>query len=117
MEHRNAKRNAAIYARRCSGLTLKEIGREFQLTKETVREIARRMERQAMYAALSEFARKMTTPKAEEEDLVTGYRSAAEECQQQAARSATGLQRDYWLKIANEWITLAEEAGRSRFEY
>jgi predicted transcriptional regulator len=115
MEHRNAKRNAAIYARRCSGLTLKEIGREFQLTKETVREIARRMERQAMYAALSEFAR--TTPKAEEEDLVTGYRSAAEECQQQAARSATGLQRDYWLKIADEWITLAEEAERSRFEY
>jgi predicted transcriptional regulator len=117
MEHRNAKRNAAIYARRCSGLTLKEIGREFQLTKETVREIARRMERQAMYAALSEFARKMTTPKAEEEDLVTGYRSAAEECQQQAARSATGLQRDYWLKIADEWITLAEEAERSRLEY
>jgi hypothetical protein len=32
----------------------------------------------------------MTTPKAEEEDLVTGYRSAAEECQQQAARSAPG---------------------------
>jgi hypothetical protein len=34
MEHRKGKRNAAIYARRCSGLTLKEIGREFQLTKE-----------------------------------------------------------------------------------
>jgi hypothetical protein len=52
----------------------------------------------------------MTTPKTEE-DLVTGYRSAAEECQQQAARSATGLHRDHWLKIADEWITLAEEAG------
>jgi hypothetical protein len=55
----------------------------------------------------------MTTPKVVEEDLVAGYRSAAEECQQQAARSATGLQRDHWLKIADEWITLAEEAERS----
>jgi hypothetical protein len=54
----------------------------------------------------------MTTPKVVEEDLVAGYRSAAEECQQQAARSATGLQRDHWLKIADEWITLAEEAER-----
>jgi hypothetical protein len=111
MEECNAKRNAAIYARRCSGLALKEIGREFRLTKETVRGIARRLERKARYAALSEAAWNMTTPDTEE-DLVTGYRSAAEECQQQAARSATGLQRDHWLKIADEWITLAEEAER-----
>jgi hypothetical protein len=54
----------------------------------------------------------MTTLKAEE-DLVGGYRSAAEECQQQAARSAIGLQRDYWPKVAGEWITLAGQAGRS----
>jgi hypothetical protein len=54
----------------------------------------------------------MTTPKSEE-DLVAGYRSAAAECQQQAARSTTGLHRDNWLKIADEWITLAEEAERS----
>jgi hypothetical protein len=53
----------------------------------------------------------MTTPKTEE-DLVAGYRSAAEECQQQAARSATRLQREHWLKIADEWSTLAEEAER-----
>jgi hypothetical protein len=53
----------------------------------------------------------MTTPKTEE-DLVTGYSSAAEECQQQAARSATGLERDHWRKIADEWITLPEEAER-----
>jgi hypothetical protein len=55
----------------------------------------------------------MTTPNAEE-DLVAGYRSAAEECRQQAARSATGLLRDRWLKIADEWITLAEAANCSR---
>jgi hypothetical protein len=53
----------------------------------------------------------MTTPRTEE-DLVAGYRSAAEECQQQAARSVAGLQRDHWLKIADEWSTLAEEAER-----
>jgi hypothetical protein len=53
----------------------------------------------------------MTTPKTEE-DLVAGYRSAAEECQQQAARSVTGPHRNHWLKIADEWITLAEEAER-----
>jgi hypothetical protein len=51
----------------------------------------------------------MTTPKTEE-DLVTGYRSAAEECRQQAGRAATQLLRDHCLKIADEWIKLAEEA-------
>jgi hypothetical protein len=54
----------------------------------------------------------MTTPKTEE-DLVTGYRSAAEECRQQAGRAATQLLRDRCLKIADEWIKLAEEAERS----
>jgi hypothetical protein len=54
----------------------------------------------------------MTTPKTEE-DLVAGYRSAAAECHEQAARSIAGLHRDNWLKIADEWITLAEEAERS----
>jgi hypothetical protein len=53
----------------------------------------------------------MTTPKTEE-DLVAGYRSAAEECQQHAARSVAGPHRDHWLKIADEWFTLAVEAER-----
>jgi Mor family transcriptional regulator len=51
MNECNADRNAAIYVRRCSGLTLTAIAREFQLSKETVREIARRLERKARYAA------------------------------------------------------------------
>jgi predicted transcriptional regulator len=51
MTERNADRNAAIYARRCSGLTLKEIAGEFRLTKETVRVIAKRLERQARWYA------------------------------------------------------------------
>jgi hypothetical protein len=54
----------------------------------------------------------MTTPKTEE-DLVASYRSAADECQQQAARSATGLHRHHWLRIADEWITLAKVSKRS----
>jgi hypothetical protein len=42
MQEHKAWRNAEIYARRCSGLTLKAIAHEIQLSKETVREIARR---------------------------------------------------------------------------
>jgi DNA-binding CsgD family transcriptional regulator len=49
-EHR-AWRSAEIYARRGSGLTLTAIAREFQLSRETVREIARRMERKAKWRA------------------------------------------------------------------
>jgi Mor family transcriptional regulator len=53
MKERNADRNAAIYARRWSGRTLTAIAREFQLSRETVREIVRRLERKATYAAAS----------------------------------------------------------------
>jgi hypothetical protein len=49
MDERNADRNAKIYALRCSGLTLAVISREFQLSVETVREIAKRMERKAKW--------------------------------------------------------------------
>jgi hypothetical protein len=58
-------------------------------------------------------AQGMTTPKTDE-DLVTGYRSAAEECRQQAGRAATQLLRDRCLKIADEWIKMAKEAERTR---
>jgi DNA-binding NarL/FixJ family response regulator len=54
MYKHKASRNAEIYARRCSGLTLTAIAREFQLSSETVREIARRMERKAKWAQLGE---------------------------------------------------------------
>jgi ribosomal protein S14 len=54
MYKHKASRNAEIYARRCSGLTLTAIAREFQLSRETVREIARRMERKAKWAQLGE---------------------------------------------------------------
>jgi lambda repressor-like predicted transcriptional regulator len=51
MQEHKAWRDAEIYARRCSGLTLTAIAREFQLSRETVREIARRMERKARWCA------------------------------------------------------------------
>jgi hypothetical protein len=53
MNERNVDRNAAIYARRCSGLTLTAIAREFRLSRETVRGITQRLERKARYAAAS----------------------------------------------------------------
>jgi ribosomal protein L44E len=51
MHEHKAWRNVEIYARRCSGLTLKAISSEFRLSKETVREIARRIERKARWRA------------------------------------------------------------------
>jgi DNA-binding NarL/FixJ family response regulator len=61
MQEHKAWRNAEIYARRCSGLTLKAIAREFRLSKETVREIARRMERKARWAQLGESTAEATS--------------------------------------------------------
>jgi Mor family transcriptional regulator len=44
-----AERNAKIYARRVDGLTLPAIAREFNLARETVREIIRCMRRKAQW--------------------------------------------------------------------
>ena len=41
------ERNAKIYARRVDGLTLPAISREFNLDRETVREVIRCMKRKA----------------------------------------------------------------------
>jgi hypothetical protein len=49
MNEGNADRNAKIYERRSDGLTLAALSHEFELSKETVREIARRMERKAKW--------------------------------------------------------------------
>jgi hypothetical protein len=53
------------------------------------------------------------TPKIDE-DLAADYRAAAEECEQMAAKSKDELVRARWLKIANDWLKLAEGAERSR---
>jgi Mor family transcriptional regulator len=44
-----AERDAKIYARRIEGFTLREIAREFKLSVERVRVIARRMEHKAKW--------------------------------------------------------------------
>jgi hypothetical protein len=44
-----AERNAKIYARRIEGFTLRAIAREFELAVETVRGIAKCMERKAKW--------------------------------------------------------------------
>jgi Mor family transcriptional regulator len=46
-----AERNAKIYARRIEGFTLRAIAREFKLSVERVREIAKHMERKAKWRA------------------------------------------------------------------
>jgi hypothetical protein len=49
-----------------------------------------------------------------DEDLVAHYRAKAEKCRELAAKGATQLHRDQWLKYADEWIKLAETAQRPR---
>jgi hypothetical protein len=46
-------RNAAIYARRREGVPFYVIAQEFNLARETVREISRRMERKARWQAIN----------------------------------------------------------------
>jgi DNA-binding CsgD family transcriptional regulator len=48
-----AERNAKIYARRIEGFTLRAIAREFELAVETVRGIAKRMERKTKWRVLA----------------------------------------------------------------
>jgi transposase len=43
------ERDAQIYARRIEGFSFQAIANEFGLTRETVRQIARRMERKAKW--------------------------------------------------------------------
>jgi uncharacterized alpha-E superfamily protein len=48
-----------------------------------------------------------------DQDWPAGYRAQAEECREYAARARTQALKEKWLKIADEWITLAESAERS----
>lgn len=46
------------------------------------------------------------------------FRAEAEECRRQAARAVKSEDKEAWLRLAADWLKLAEEAylGRSRFD-
>jgi hypothetical protein len=48
-----------------------------------------------------------------DEDIAR-FRSQAKECQLQAERSVRVTDKDAWLRMAGEWIRLAEDAERHR---
>ncbi|WP_193760667.1 hypothetical protein [Bradyrhizobium yuanmingense] len=42
------------------------------------------------------------------------FRQEAEECRQLAASSINPLDKETWLRLAAEWLKMAEEAERRR---
>ena len=42
------------------------------------------------------------------------FREEAEKCRQQAARAVSELEREEWLRLAADWIKLAEQAEARR---
>ena len=42
------------------------------------------------------------------------FRKKAEECSQQAERSVSQLEKEHWLRLAADWIKLAENAEERR---
>jgi hypothetical protein len=40
------------------------------------------------------------------------FREMADECREQAARSLSPLDKERWLKLAGDWIKMAEEAEK-----
>jgi hypothetical protein len=48
------------------------------------------------------------------EDDVTRYRAQAEEARQQAEKAMSPLDKEAWLKVAGEWIKLAQSIEARR---
>lgn len=48
-----------------------------------------------------------------EEDIAR-FRAQAEECQAQADRSIRTTDKEAWLRMANEWLKLAQDVERRR---
>jgi hypothetical protein len=48
------------------------------------------------------------------EQDVTRFRKQAEECRKQAERSVNVLDKDAWLRLAADWIRLAENGEKRR---
>lgn len=45
---------------------------------------------------------------------IARYRAQAEECRQQAKRAVSPLDKEAWLRVAGEWIKLAQAAEQRR---
>jgi hypothetical protein len=43
---------------------------------------------------------------------ITRFRKQADECRQQAEHCINPLDRDAWLRLAGEWVTLAQDIER-----
>jgi hypothetical protein len=43
-------------------------------------------------------------------DDATRYRQQADECREQAERAVSPLDKERWLQLAGNWITMAQEA-------
>jgi hypothetical protein len=41
------------------------------------------------------------------DDDATRFRKQAEECREQAAKAVSPLDKEVWLRLAEEWLTLA----------
>ena len=50
-------------------------------------------------------------------DDADGFRKKAEECSQQAESSVSELEKEYWLRLAADWIKLAENAEERRSKF
>lgn len=48
-----------------------------------------------------------------DQDWPSHYRAQAQECREYAAKATTQPLREEWLKMADEWITLAKAAEGS----
>jgi hypothetical protein len=45
---------------------------------------------------------------------VARFRKQAEECRQQAEKAISPLDKEAWLRVAGEWIKLAQDAESKR---
>jgi hypothetical protein len=46
-----------------------------------------------------------------DEDIAR-FRQKAEECRQQAEKSLSSFDKESWLRLADDWIKMAQEIGR-----
>jgi hypothetical protein len=48
------------------------------------------------------------------DDAVARFRKQAEECRPQAEKAISPLDKEAWLRVAGEWIKLAQSAEERR---